>query len=483
MVAVAPAVRKVAESSRIYRPRRARENPLFRILSDHYASFVEDYSDRYARTWGPFRRVVDRTVRGFLRCGLPEHGFARVRCPGCREEYLLPFSCRTRGVCTSCAAKRTAAWARWVVSDLARPVPHRHVVVTLPKILRPSFKFDRSLLTDLGRWVHECLCEIMAPLADEPVRPGCLAALELAGNLANVQPHVHLIVTAGAFSLDGARFYRLPGRFLEPLEKAVRFRVLERMRERGTVSEDRRRMLAGWRHSGFSVFAGRPIEPADTERLERLARYVRRSHLAESRVIYDETGGRVIYRSEKGVHPGFKANFRLFGAVDFVAEVCGLIPEAWRHETVAYGEYANVVRGRRKGPRADREIEILNPDARYVRKAWRHLIKHIYEVDPLLCACGREMRIVSIIDQPPVIERILRHLGLWPPPKRPPKPRPVRSVPCDRSQPRKPPRSRIPGFGKPHSNDGRVLPWTEGDFSQVPERWDEFDRDPEMPAE
>jgi len=73
-----------------------------------------------------------------------------------------------------------------------------------------------------------------------------------------------------------------------------------------------------WRHSGFSVFVGRPIKPADKDRLERLARYIRRPHLADAKVIYEESGDRVIYRSQQGVHPGFKANFRLFAAEDFV---------------------------------------------------------------------------------------------------------------------------------------------------------------------
>jgi len=46
---------------------------------------------------------------------------------------------------------------------------------------------------------------------------------------------------------------------------------------------------------------------------------------------------------------------------------------------------------------------------------WRELIKKVYEADPLICPrCSKEMRIVSLIDDPAVIERILRHLGLWP---------------------------------------------------------------------
>jgi hypothetical protein len=37
------------------------------------------------------------------------------------------------------------------------------------------------------------------------------------------------------------------------------------------------------------------------------------------------------------------------------------------------------------------------------------------EADPLLCPrCQKEMRIVALIDDQSVIERILRHLGLWP---------------------------------------------------------------------
>lgn len=42
------------------------------------------------------------------------------------------------------------------------------------------------------------------------------------------------------------------------------------------------------------------------------------------------------------------------------------------------------------------------------------LIKKVWEADPLICpTCSREMRIVALIDQREVIERILRHLGLW----------------------------------------------------------------------
>jgi hypothetical protein len=45
---------------------------------------------------------------------------------------------------------------------------------------------------------------------------------------------------------------------------------------------------------------------------------------------------------------------------------------------------------------------------------WRERIKKVWEADPLLRPkSSREMRIVALIDDRAVIERILRHLSLW----------------------------------------------------------------------
>ena len=44
-------------------------------------------------------------------------------------------------------------------------------------------------------------------------------------------------------------------------------------------------------------------------------------------------------------------------------------------------------------------------------------------MDPLTCPkCSGQLRIISFIDNPSVIEKILRHLKLWDPPERLPAP-------------------------------------------------------------
>lgn len=61
-----------------------------------------------------------------------------------------------------------------------------------------------------------------------------------------------------------------------------------------------------------------------------------------------------------------------------------------------------------------------------VRSSWARLIRKVYRVDPLICPrCGGRMHLIALIEEPAVIERILRHLGLWeplPPMRGPPEP-------------------------------------------------------------
>jgi len=95
------------------------------------------------------------------------------------------FSCRTRGFCPSCHAKRVEEWGEsrdwpgashspvdcnhgrvrrkltpgkspgprppWMRETLLLDVPHRQIVFTIPKRLRVFFKFNRRLLGDLCR--------------------------------------------------------------------------------------------------------------------------------------------------------------------------------------------------------------------------------------------------------------------------------------------------------------------------------------------
>ncbi len=49
---------------------------------------------------------------------------------------LLTFSCKVRGFCPSCHAKRREEWGEWMQESLLLDVPLRQVVFTIPKMWR-----------------------------------------------------------------------------------------------------------------------------------------------------------------------------------------------------------------------------------------------------------------------------------------------------------------------------------------------------------
>jgi hypothetical protein len=61
------------------------------------------------------------------------------------------FSCKTRGLCPSCSAKRSAATAALLAEEVIEQVGHAQSVFVIPKMLRPSFLQHRELLGELPR--------------------------------------------------------------------------------------------------------------------------------------------------------------------------------------------------------------------------------------------------------------------------------------------------------------------------------------------
>ena len=65
---------------------------------------------------------------------------------------------------------------------------------------------------------------------------------------------------------------------------------------------------------------------------------------------------------------------------------------------------------RRRGEGAHRTRVAISRRAWRLRRSWARMIRRIYEVDPLVCPrCGDELKVVSVIMDPVVVDRILAH--------------------------------------------------------------------------
>jgi len=128
--------------ARRYERRRPEKTPLHRIVSENLESWLE-WREAAER---PVPAYVEDELRGYLGCGLLCFGFARARCTGCGQGFVVAFSCKGRGVCPSSSGRHMArdgrascrsrhpAGARAAVGDLraeaiaghaCRPTPGR----------------------------------------------------------------------------------------------------------------------------------------------------------------------------------------------------------------------------------------------------------------------------------------------------------------------------------------------------------------------
>jgi len=131
-----------------------------------------------------------------------------------------------------------------------------------------------------------------------------------------------------------------------------------------------------------------------------------------------------------------------FSPLDALAALTSFIPEKRQQTVRYYGYYSNKARGQRRLQRQSAAgitpvaVSAPGPEPddfrRHAKRAWARLIRKVWAADPLACPkCGGRLRIISFIEDPAIIEKILRHLKLWNPPPRPPPPRASVSLETD----------------------------------------------------
>jgi hypothetical protein len=341
-----------------------------------------------------------------------------------------------------------------VAEDVCAAVPHRQVVFTIPKRLRVHARFDRGLLGKLSAAAWGCVrAEIQRLLGRDDVLPGMVAAIQTFGELLHWHPHLHSLVTCGGFTPAG-EFLELPELDMERLHGAWREAVFALYLAAGKIEPEVVENMRSWPHSGFHVDQSVYLPAGDRAGLERVMNYMTRCPFSLSRLVKVTASGEVVYKAEKdacrafpdpqgdGLATGPKRNFQVLSPLDFLAEFTQHIPPKGAHLVRYYGWYSNKARGlRRKAAAAEAAASNLpSPSGRgrapcthgrgegLTRRAsrtWAMLIKKIFEVDPLACPkCGSQMTVVAFIEPPQgdVIEKILRHCGLWQPatPRPPP---------------------------------------------------------------
>jgi hypothetical protein len=280
------------------------------------------------------------------------------------------------------------------------------------------------------------------------------------GSFLNLNHHLHILVPDGVF-LDGA-FVPLPPPTddeLDALLLTITRRVSRLAKRRGVLEHDapddalaavqaaaaqaplpfpdpllapsQRKKRHTATYEGFSLHAGVRIHGNDREGLYRLCLYGARGPLSLER-LSERGDGRLVYRLRRPTADGTSAI--TFTPAQLVARLAALVPPPRVNLTRYHGVFAPRARGRAKVvagaavPDTPPSTPAALPTSPTIvtskpapagdkpspprRIPWAELLRRVYALDVLACACGGRRQLIAFLSDPVVTRAILEHLGL-----------------------------------------------------------------------
>jgi ribosomal protein S27E len=461
-----------------YRRHRPEQTLLYQVVARHYPAFVElmEAEER------PLPGFVRREFEAYLKCGRLEHGFLRVRCEACQAEKLVAFSCKRRGWCPSCGARRMADTAALLVDEVLPEVPIRQWVLSVPFPLRFLFAREPEAMGAVLRLVVRAIESWLIGRSGHTranAQGGAVTLVQRFGSALNMNIHFHMLLLDGVYAADRQgrpRFVSVPAptpvELTALLERIVarvghhleRRGLLERAEEQAWLSGEEgeagpldgllgasityriavgpqrgekafmlrtlppadEESVAGdrvARVAGFSLHAGIAARADQRNKVERLCRYIARPAVAEPRLSLTERG-EVRYTLKTPYRDG--TTHVVFEPLDFLARLAALVPRPRVNLTRFHGVLAPNAKwrgavtpsGRGRGGRAGgraagvgAEGEAPGPAKRQAM-TWAQRLKRVFRIEIERCGrCGGQMKVIAAIEDPAVVERILRHVG------------------------------------------------------------------------
>ena len=397
---------------------------------------VRTHLQAFLATHEPPRRVR-RAFQGFLDCGVLAKGFVRVRCPDCREESLVAFSCKDRTFCPSCTGRRAADTAAHLVDAVLPQVPLRQWVLALPPDLHARVSRDpvlegallRSFIAELERHLRT-----VTPTGARG-RGGTVTFLQHFGSTLNLHVHFHTLALDGVYvpgPTDDAPpvFVRAPEPTPDQVHAlcervAVRARALVERRPFHEPPEERvspmfkvvgpppeevatKRLHA--RVDGFDLHASTAFAADQRVSIERFCRYALRGPIANGRL--HEGPRDLLTYTLKAPKPDGTRQIVLSPAT-LLERLARLMPAPRIHLVRYSGVLASASRLRKHivpTPPPTPGRPPLKRSGRWLD--WATLLRRVFLAEVLACVCGGTRRVIAAIEEGPVARKILDHLGL-----------------------------------------------------------------------
>jgi ribosomal protein S27E len=365
---------------------------LYQLVEQHYPALKASLEAQGQN----LPRYIQQEFDDFLQCGRLEYGFLRVRCEDCHHERLVAFSCKRRGFCPSCGARRMAESAALLVDEVFPEVPIRQWVLSFPFQLRFLLARHPEQMGKVLGIVYRTISTHLikkAGYTKASAQTGSVTLIQRFGSALNLNVHYHMLFPDGVYAEDACgkqRFHRVKAPTYSELNTLVHtlsYRIARCLEKQGLLERDaentwltleegeddvltqlqgssvtyriatgpqRGRKVftlqtlpgredkadAGSRvanHAGFSLHAGVMAESHQQDKLERLCRYISRPAISEKRLALT-TNGQVRYELKNPYRNG--TTHVIFEPLDFIAKLAALVPKPRVNLTRFHGVFA-----------------------------------------------------------------------------------------------------------------------------------------------
>ena len=435
---------------------------LYQLVERHWPEFKAMLSVQGKQLPG----YVTREFDDYLKCGRLEHGFLRVRCDNCHHEKLVAFSCKRRGFCPSCGARRMVDSAAHLVDEVLPKRPIRQWVLSVPYPLRYLFATNPKVMSQVLTIVHRVISTFLIKRARMTVKSGAqsgaVTLIQRFGSALNLNPHFHMLYLNGVYDANGYfwpvkppsredldviahTIARRVSRFLEKAGYLVRdaeSEYLDLMQDEddamGAIvgasityrlafgpnagrkaltlqtvpvrTESRKGDDLVSKQAGFSLHAGIACKSHQRKKLERLCRYITRPAIAERRLSLANNGN-VVIALKTPYDDG--TTHVVLSPMEFMGRLAALVPKPRANLTRFHGVFSPNSKLRKDVVPQKPVEEQENPKPKAYSMTWAQRLKRVFAIDIEKCEkCGGKVKIIASIEDPEVIEKILKHLGL-----------------------------------------------------------------------
>ena len=179
-------------------------------------------------------------------------------------------------------------------------------------------------------------------------------------------------------------------------------------------------------HQGFSLHAGVHLHANDRQGLAHLCGYGARPPLTQER-LSALPGGKLAYRMKRSLGDGREV--LILEPRELLRRLATLVPPPRAHLVRYHGVFGPASKWRKeivpapsqsacpaRSPTFGDAPDGSRPPTRPPRPLdsripWNELLLRVFREDILACPCGGRRKVIAFIDEKPVIERILGHLG------------------------------------------------------------------------